>query len=294
MSLEDLNAVAVFVKVVDEKSFRAAARALGATKSTVSRKVAELEDALGARLLERTTRTLRLTDAGAAYYRQVAPALGALQDAGRAVADMQAQPTGRLRVSAPLELGQFVLAPIFAELMRRHPAVTLEIELTDRHVDLVEEGFDLALRAGPLPDSSLVARRLGRPLTMRLYASADYLRRRGTPRRPEALVHHDCLVMSGHRTPTTWMFRGKRKPVAVEVRPRVAANSFKVLLDLCGAGHGIARAPDFPMGEHAGLVTVLDEHCLPPTQLHALYPSARNLSPKSRAFLDLLEETFTS
>ena len=147
----DLNAVNVFVHVVKAKTFRAAARELGVPKSTVSFRVAQLEDRLGARLLERTTRSLRLTDAGAAYYARVAPALEAMRDAEDALESREAGPSGVLRVSATFEGGQFMLAPAFAEYMRRHPDVRLQIVLTDRMVDLIEEHIDVAVRSGSLP-----------------------------------------------------------------------------------------------------------------------------------------------
>lgn len=291
MRAADLNAVAVFVKVAEMKSFRAAAAALRVPRSTASLKVAQLEDRLGARLLERTTRALRLTDAGRAYYQQAAPALGALEAAGRAVGDMQAEPSGRLRITTPVELGQLVLGDVLAAYLERHPGVEVEAELLNRPVDLIEEGFDLAIRPGELPDSTLIARKLGRPQRLRLYASPAYLRRRGEPRRPEDLGRHDCLVL--HTRSTTWDFRGTRAPRSVAVRARVAANSLVVLRDLAVAGRGIARLPEF-FGAAAvrarRLRTVLDEFAPPPVYVHALYPSARNVSPTVRALLALLEE----
>lgn len=296
MRISDLSAVFAFVKIVELKSFRAAARALNAPASTLSRKIAELEDRLGVRLLERTTRTLRLTDAGDAYHRQVAPALEALSDAEGALADLQSTPTGLVRLSAPIEYGQLTLGGVVAEYLRRYPSMKVRVELTDRTVDLVEEGFDAALRPGPLPDSTLVARSLGRPERMRLYASGDYLRRRGVPRRPGDLVEHDCLVMSSMRQPTRWPFRDRRKRVTVEVKARAEVNSFRILRDLAVAGHGIARLPD-NLGDRAQtgkLRTVLDDFVEPALEWHLLYPSARNASPKVRALLEVFTECSTA
>lgn len=291
----DLNAVAIFLKVVELKSFRAAARALGVPKSTVSMKVSQLEDQLGARLLERTTRTLRLTDAGSAYRRQVEPALDALREAERAITDLQARPTGRLRITTAVEFGQNdpALADVLAEYMRRYPTVEVQVELLDRRVDLIEEGFDLAIRSGPLEDSTLIGRRIAGRGAFRVYASPGYLRRRGEPRTPEELADHDCMVMTSQSQPTRWAFRGKRKPVTVEVRPRVAVNGFLVLRALAVAGLGLTRLPEFigaPARKAGTLRTVLDDFTLPPTSWHAVYPSARNLSPKVRSFIELLEE----
>jgi DNA-binding transcriptional LysR family regulator len=292
----DLNAVNVFVCVVQAKTFRAAARELGLPKSTVSFRVAQLEDRLGERLLERTTRRLRLTEAGAAYYARVAPALDAMREAEQVLESRKIGPTGLLRVSATFEGGQFTLAPLFAEYMRRHPEVGLQIVLSDRHVDLIEENIDVAIRAGSLPDSSLVARKLSLGGGMRVLASPKYLERRGTPRRPRELENHDCLVMSSQSRPSTWTFHERRKVVTVDVRPRAEANSFVVLAELAKADLGIVRMPEHIARdaiESGALRPVLDAYLPPPPSggyLHAVYPSARHLSAKVRAFLDLLDE----
>jgi DNA-binding transcriptional LysR family regulator len=291
----DLNAVSVFAKVVELGSFRAAARALSIPKSTVSAKVSQLEKGIGLRLLERTTRSLRLTDAGEAYHRQAAPALDALTEAARSIEVLRAEPRGRMRITASLEGGQFLLGPIIGEYMRRHPAVDLEVELADRHVDLIKEGFDLALRAGPLPDSTLIARRLVPPGALGVYASPAYLQRRRAPRRPSALSRHDCLVMTSQKTPNVWLFRVKRRLVPVEVSVRAAANSFVLLAEMAVAGLGIARLPDYiaqAPGRAGKLRALLRPFAPEPIDWFAVYPSARNLSPKVRAFVELLEERF--
>ena len=289
----------VFAQVVESKTFRAAARLLGMPKSTVSFRVAQLEDQLGERLLERTTRSLRLTDAGAAYYQRALSALETLQDAERTLSDQKSQLSGRLRVTATIEGGQFVLAPLFAEYARRYPGVELDVFLTDRHVDLIEEGVDLAIRGGALPDSSFVARRLTIPGSMRVYASPSYLKARGTPRQPRDLEAHDCLVMTGQSQPLRWPFTVARKPVSITVKPRAQANSFVVLRELARAGLGVARLPDnlAKPDVDAGILRPVLNSFVPVTSgggLRAVYPSARHLSPKVRALLDLLEEHFPS
>lgn len=295
MPIADLNAVACFSKVVELESFRAAAAALGVPKSTLSRRIAELEDALGARLLERTTRRLRLTDAGRAYHQRIAPALDALGEAERALEEQTAKPAGRLKLTMSMEGGQTLLGPILAEYLARYPEVQLQIELMDRRVDLVEEGFDVAIRAGALPDSSLIARSLGAAGSLRVYASLDYLKRRGIPRHPRELAEHTCMVMTGQSSPLTWTFQHRGKPLPVKVRPHVAANSFKLLAELVAAGHGVARLPNYMAAEPPeahGLRSVLDSFALPPMPWHVLYPSSRNLSPKVRALVELVERHF--
>ncbi|WP_394831472.1 LysR substrate-binding domain-containing protein [Pendulispora rubella] len=293
----DLNAVAVFLEVIHRRSFRAAAMALGMPKSTVSQKVAQLEERLGVRLLDRTTRTIRITEAGEAYRRRVEPALDAVGEAERAVSDLQAAPSGRLRITTTVDIGQN--APFFAEVlsiyMQRYPAVELNVDLFDRRVNLLEEGFDLAIRPGSMPDSTLIARKIGSVGTMRLYASPAYLERKGKPRTPAELREHDCMVMTSHSEPRLWTFRGKRKPVAIEVQPHLAINGFLVLRAVAEAGAGIARLPEYlgePSIERGTLRSILDDFALPPSHWYAVYPSARNLSPKIRAFVELLEEKF--
>jgi DNA-binding transcriptional LysR family regulator len=293
----DLNAALVFTRVVELKSFRAAARALGLPKSTVSAKVAQLEDRLGQRLLERTTRSLRLTEAGASYFQRAAPALDALHEAERILDDLKAEPSGRLRVTATVEGGQYLLAPVLSEYARRYPAVELEVLLTDRQVDLIGEGFDFALRAGELADSSLVARKLRLSGGLRLYASPSYLAQRGEPRRPEQLAKHDCLIMSSQSRPAVWRFQSQRKVMEINVRTRARANSFVVLRELAVAGLGIVRMPDYlgADAEAAGtLRPLLDRFAPTVSPLHAVYPSARHLSPKVRALIELLDARLAS
>jgi len=269
----DLNAVAAFARVVEHGSFRAAARVLGIPKSTLSLKVLELEAELGARLLERTTRSLRLTDAGHAYRERVAPALEALADAARAVEELNTTPSGRLRMTTTVEGGQILIGPLVAEYLKRYPAVEVQVHLVDRHVDLIEEGFDLALRGGALPDSTLVARKIAAPGSLRLYASPEYLRRRGTPKHPNQLEKHDCLAMSAQSKPTSWGFQIGKRQISVEVRARSQANSFVVLRDLATAGIGIARLPDYigaPAHEAGKLRVLLEPFLLAPLPWHAV------------------------
>ncbi|WP_394848640.1 LysR family transcriptional regulator [Pendulispora brunnea] len=297
MTIADLNAVSIFVQVVDSKNFRAAARTLAMPKSTVSLRVAQLEERLGTRLLDRTTRTVRLTEEGRAYYLQVAPALATLDYAERSMADLRSAPAGRLRLTAPFEMGQYVLCPIIIDYMRRYPAVELSVDLTDRRVNLVEDGIDLAVRRGHLSHSSLISRKLGSPDDLRLYASPHYLDLRGEPKSPEELGDHDCLVMSGRQEPARWKFRRGSQSVAVDVRARATVNSFIVLRDLASAGYGITELPDYAAASAVSsgtLRSVLDDFRLPPLPWYALYPSSRNVPPKLQAFLNLLTAHFAA
>jgi DNA-binding transcriptional LysR family regulator len=285
----------VFAKVVEAGSFRGAASLLGMPKSTVSYKLSELEDRLGVRLLERTTRALRLTDAGRQYHAEVVPALEALEQADRRASDLTDEPRGLLRVTVPVELGQLVMGEIVSEYLGRYPGVTLEVDLTDRRVDLIEEGFDLAIRVGPLADSTLVARRLGEPQHLELFGSKRYLEQHGVPGRPEALREHACLAMSGSQSPTQWRFAGKRGPLLVEIKPRVMVNSYALLGEYVAAGLGLSFLPTpvaAPLAKRKVVVSVLQAYLRPPVAWHAVYPSSRYLSLKVRSFVELVEARF--
>jgi len=286
----DLAAAQVFAAVVEQQSFRGAAAALGLPKSTVSRKVAELEDRLGARLLERTTRSLRLTDLGSAYLLQAAPAVAMLLDAERVVEQLKVEPQGVLRLSMPVNFGQMFLGGMLADFRELFPKVRLVVELSDGNVDLVEDGFDAAVRAGPLSDSSLVARRIAAS-QIGHYASPSYLGRCTEPRVPKDLAAHDCLVFNGRMA--NWFFTIRRKQVAIRVSGPIMVNSFATMRTLATRGHGVVRLPAFMVESQllaSELVEILSAYRPPPTPLHILYPSARSLSPKVRAFVDFALE----
>ncbi|MFM8680098.1 MAG: LysR substrate-binding domain-containing protein [Alphaproteobacteria bacterium] len=288
----DLNAALVLVRVAHAGSFRNAARALGMPKSTVSRKIAELEARLGARLLLRTTRSLALTDAGAVFVEEAEAALARLEAAESAVAEQQRAPRGHVRVTTTIPLGQAFLAPLVAEFLEAHPAVEVTLHLTDRQVDLVAERFDVAVRAGALPDSSLVARQVGGGV-YRVVASAAYLARHGTPGRPSDLTAHHCLRFArlGSAVRTTWPFGKGRRAVEVPVGGRFASDDFASLRLAAERGLGIARLPGLVTHEaiRAGrLVGLLDAHAPPPTPLHVVHVGGRHVPSRTRAFLDFV------
>lgn len=285
----DLNAARVLVRVVQEGSFRGAARALGMPRTTVSRRIAELEAQLGVQLLQRTTRTLALTDAGVAFIDEAEGAITRLDAAAEAVAALHAAPRGRLRVTTTVPLGEQFLGPIVAEFLAAFPSVEVAVHLTDRTVDLVSERFDVAIRAGALPDSSLVGRRVGAS-AYRVVASADYLQRHGTPARPSELGAHACLrfAKTGTVARSTWPFRSGGRDVDVPVTGRLVSDDFVVLRTAAERGVGIARLPTAVT--HASLregrlVSVLDGFAPAPTPLHVLHVGGR-LPSRTRAFLD--------
>lgn len=289
----DLNDIHVFAKVVQAGSFVSAARALGMPKSTVSRRVSKLEERLGARLLQRTTRRLSLTEVGQAYYQHAARIVAQVDEAERAVTKMQETPQGLLRVTTPLNFG--FLAPIVASFMRRYPEVQVELVTADRIVDLIAEGFDVAIRAGQLEDSSLVARSLGE-LESYLVASPDFLRRHGSPKTPGEIDAFDCVVFGAGPERTRWKLTRHGKTTAINIRPRLIVNDFDFLEEAARSGLGIAVLPLFRCIEDLRsnkLQRVLPAWCARKFPLHAVYPSSRHLSPTMKAWLDHLREQMT-
>lgn len=288
----DLNAALVLVRVIQEGSFRSAARALGMPKTTVSRKVAELEAQLGVQLLQRTTRTLALTDAGSAFVEEAEGAIARLDAAEAAVTELSREPRGKLRVTTTIPIGERFLAPIVAEFLDVFPAVEVMVHLTDRQVDLVADRFDVAIRTGALPDSSLVAKLIGSS-AYRVVASPAYLARHGTPRRPSDLSTHACLrfTKSGTAVRTTWPFGKGKRAAEVPVSGRLISDDFVVLRRAAERGLGIARLPIMVVHEalRAGtLVSLLEHHAPPSTPVHLLHVGGRHVPPRTRAFIDFV------
>ena len=286
----DVGAVELFVRVAELRSFRGAADALGVPRSTVSRRINELERALDTRLLQRTTRRVELTSAGKAYLRACSPAIGTIQEAGRALSTSAEETAGRLRVTAPVTLGEGLLGDVVAECLARHPQMSIELVLTDRQVELVEEKFDLAFRSGTLKDTSLVAHELGRA-QLRCFAASEYLRDRGTPRTPRDLLRHDCILFTPLAPRGRWTFRSRGRTVEVPVRGRLVVNSIPLALDAAMRGVGIVRVPGALVVEGLAakqqLVEVLDTYAPPPRPAYAVHPSGGRVAPAARVFLEI-------
>jgi DNA-binding transcriptional LysR family regulator len=285
----DIGIVALFVRVAELQSFRGAADALGVPRSTVSRRIGELERELGTRLLQRSTRHVELTSAGKTYLRACSPALGTIIEAGRALSASSEETAGRLRVTAPITLGEGLLGDVVAECLARHPQISIDLVLTDRHVDLLEEKFDLAFRAGTVKDTSLVAHELGRAQP-RCFAAREYLRDRGTPRSPRDLTRHDCILFTPMAPRGRWTFRSRGRAVEVPVRGRLLVNSIPLALDAAMRGLGIVRVPgalvvDGPSAKQ--LVEVLEAFAPPPRPAYAVHPSGGRVSPAARVFLEI-------
>ena len=293
--MDTISGMITFARVVEANSFSEAARRLGVSKSAVSKQIARLEDRLGARLLNRTTRRISPTEVGAAFYERCARIVAEVEEAELAVTRLQAEPRGVLRVNAPMSFGILHLAPAIAVFMKRYPDLEIDLTLNDRFVDLIDEGYDLAIRIGTMADSSLIARKLA-PSRLVACAAPAYLRRRGLPTVPRDLADHECLIYSLATAGDLWKFTDSEgTPQPVRVSARLKVNNGDVMRDIAAAGLGLTVLPTFiaAKGLEAGtLVPVLTDYRLPETAVSAVYPQNRHLSPKIRVFVDFLAGRF--
>ena len=294
--MDSLNDIAVFVRVVDSGSFTAAAERLGISKSVVSKYVTRLEDRLGARLLNRTTRRLSLTEAGRVFYERSRKGLADIEDAQAEVSRLQGEPRGTLRLNAPMSFGILHVAPALPEFLNLHPDVTVDMNLDDRIVDMIEEGFDVSVRISELPDSSLVARRLG-PCRHAIVAAPAYLERCGTPRTPEELRNHNIITYRYQESALEWHFLTPgNKPISVAVSGSLMMNNSLAVREALLEGVGITRTPTFVVGkdiQEGRLIPVLREYQILEVTIFLVYPQRRHLSPKVRAFVDFMAKRIT-
>lgn len=291
--MDTLEAMRVFVSVAEKSGFSAAAALLGLSTASVTRQVAWLEQRLDLRLLNRTTRRVSLTSAGSAYYQRCVALLAQFDDMQAAVGAQALTPIGLLRINAPVSFGIARLGPLLAGYRRRFPQVQLDLSLSDRLVELVEEGFDLAIRITRQPAPALIARRLSQAQVV-LCASPEYLARQGTPRLAADLGGHDCLAYRYWAGGEEWQLHGPNGEESIRIEGGLRANNGDVLREAALAGMGIVLQPDFLVGDDltAGrLVRVLPDYEVPPIGIYAVYTSRSHLAPKVRSFIDYLAET---
>lgn len=280
-----------FVAVAETGSFTRAAQRLGLSIAQVSRQVSTLEQRLSSELLHRTTRKVSVTEAGQLYYQHCRPLLDGLDEAERALTSLQGQATGLIRMTAPITYGEQHITPLLSEFLLQHPAVRIDLQLTNQKLDLIEGGFDLAIRLGRLEDSSMIARRLA-SRTLYLCASPAYLRQQGEPRTLADLQQHNCLL----GTLDSWRFREDGKDRNVRVSGSLRANSGYAIMDAALKGIGLVQLPDYYVEQwlkSGDLVTLLEEFQPEDEGIWALYPHSRHLLPKIRLLVDFLYAQLT-
>jgi len=292
--LNKLREIECFIAVAELGSFVKAADALGISKAAVSRTVLELEARLGSRLMQRTTRRLSLTEAGTLYLERCKQIVAALEEADDLLSAGAAKPTGLLRINAPLTFGVLHLAPLWPMFMEQHEDVALDITLSDRIVDIIDEGYDLAIRIARLSDSSLVHRKLT-STSLHVCASPAYLDKHGTPSHPQDLAQHQTISYSYNQSKDEWQFGGPEGPVSVRINSRMHVNNGDSCVQAALGGIGITRQPTFMIDQYlrsGQLVPVLTDYTSPELGIYAVYPSRAHLPAKVRAMLDFLSGAF--
>ena len=296
--MDRFEAMNVFCKVVELGSFAAASERLDISTSATSRMVAQLEATLNARLLNRTTRRISLTEDGRGYYERCLQLLSDLEEAEELVGNASVALRGTLRLTAPISFGAWHMAPAIADFSRLHPQVKFDVSLSDHQVDLIEEGLDLAIRVGNLGSQNMVARPIGKARMMAC-AAQDYLNANGIPETPRDLIKHQCLTYAHASETYVWRFADldekneeKKKTMSVRVAGVVHANNGLLLRELAAQGMGITMAPDFILQgavTEGRLVEILTDWAPPPLNIYAAYPSRKHLSAKVRGFTTFLQ-----
>ncbi len=286
-----------FSAVVENGSFTAAAKALGISKPVVSKQVSLLERHLGVQLLHRTTRRLHLTHAGEVFANYSHRIMSDVREAEQSVLPLQNEPQGQLRISAPESLAMSLLPEVLLSFQQQFPKIELDIHVSGRLVDLVEEGIDVALRVGKLEDSSLIARLL-MPCDFHVCASPEYLKKHGKPKHPSELVTHNCLIYSQTSNPDNWLFRDDQgTSISIKVNGNLRSDTGNILMNAALNGNGIFIAPTFMIAsalEERRLETVLDQYTPLTTGLYAVYPNTKLVSTKVRAFVDFIVEAWSN
>jgi len=290
--MESFGAIPVFVTVVESGGFSPAAKLLGISKSAVSKRVTQLEEQMGVKLLHRTTRKLSLTEAGEHFFQHARIAHQAAKDAQDAVAQLQGEPQGRLRINTPMSFGRLHIAPLIPEFLKRYPKISIEMVMDDKVADLIGEGFDIAIRGGDLPDSSLIARKLA-PLRNVLCASPEYIEKHGRPIELSQLTDHNCLIFTYSKDIKEWLFIKDGQTQSVEVTGNYNVNNSEALREALLQGVGIGRLPTFVAGpdiKSGKLVSLFEEYQMPDKTIYAVFPERQYLPSKVRAFIDFAVE----
>lgn len=294
--MERLDCDRMFVAVMEVGSFSGAAARMGTSSGQASKLISRLEQELGVQLFKRSTRALAATDVGQAYYQRIKSLLEEYDTLDASVRNIATNPSGKLTISVPVTFGATQLTRRLIEFAQKYPQIELDVRYADRLVDLVEEGFDLALRIGKLDDSSLIARRLT-DISVITVAAPGYLAIKGTPQHWQQLAEHDCIIDSNFRDPLHWRFMDEQQQLQLlRVHGRFSFSNTEVCLQAACAGLGVTQLPSFVATaalRHGDVVPLLSAYDMPPLQLYAVYPPAKHLALKSRVLIDFLLQTFS-
>ena len=296
--MQDLRTLAIFVKVAERLSFVRAAADLGITQSGVSNAISRLEDQIGTPLLARTTRKVSLTEHGAAYFERCRQALAELEEAELVLKNAQLKPSGNLRIDMPVSFGRLKVVPLFGAFQARYPDISLRVTFNDRYIDHIEESVDVSVRFGVLQDSSLIARRLG-GAQLSVVGAPRYFAKFGQPKKPEDLAGHNCLAFTFRdtRLAREWRFAQAGGETVLPVQGTMSLSDGASVCDAARAGYGLAQLQDFfidALIARGQLAAVLEKFKPQPQPIWLVYPQARHLSPKVRAFVDFMVEKFKS
>lgn len=292
--MDTFNAIPIFVAVAESSGFSSAARILGVSKSAVSKRITQLEQQLGVRLLHRTTRKLSLTEAGERYYQYAVQAKRAAQQAEDAVGEMQGEPKGLLKIQLPMTIGQILIAPLIPLFLKRHPHLLIDLNLDDNNINLVEQGYDLAIRTGELPDSNLIVRRISSLHSSVCVSPVFYQDNKKYLQDPNQLVDINCIIYSYSSNADVWQFHSiQGEEYKVKVAGNYRVNNSIALRDAVIAGSGVGRLPNFIVKqsiENGELIPLFENYQMPYKNLYAVYPERNYLPAKVRAFLDFIVE----
>lgn len=289
--MDVFSAIPVFVAVVECGSFSLAGEKLGVTKSAVSKRISQLEAKLGIQLLQRTTRRLSLTEAGEQYFDYARNALTIANEGEDAISMLQEQPQGTLRLNVPMVFGRLHIAPMIPKFLQDNPKIKVEMMMDDKVVDLISGSFDIAIRIGKLPDSSLIAKRIA-PCHSVLCASPDYLKKHGTPSTPLDLAHHNCLSYSYFQAGSEWRFNGPEGQISVVPKGNYCVNNSDALFEGLLAGLGVCQMPTFIVAsaiEQGNLISLMPEYELPKHAIYAMLPERKHIPAKISIFLAYLK-----
>ncbi|MBL4829904.1 MAG: LysR family transcriptional regulator [Aliivibrio sp.] len=292
--MEIFTSIPVFVAVVECGSFSAAAVSLGVTKSAVSKRINQLENQLGIKLIHRTTRSLSLTEAGEHYFDYARNALTIASEGEDAITRLQKSPQGTLRINAPMGFGRLHLAPLVPQFLLNHPQIQIDMEMDDKVVDMVSGSFDIAIRIGELPDSSLIAKHIA-PCVSVMCASPSYLAKHGIPSHPTELATHNCLNYSYFQAGNEWRYVGPEGPVSVVPKGNYIVNNSEALYEGLIAGLGIGQMPTFIVGhalKQGKLIALLPEYHLPKHAIYAMLTERKHVPAKTRLFIEFLQQHF--